>query len=488
MNILYYLFYIFLVYIFYKYFQKFKNYGPKSLKGPIPLPFFGNLLSLAPAPHVPLIKYHQQYGPVFRVWMGDTYTVVLNDVDIIKQIYVKNFQSSNAHPDTPSFHFYSDGYQGLVLSCEHDWKEKRDIVAKSLAKTKIKHLYSLLDNQVGNLIDAMGFHVESGLPFAPRKNIQRFIMNSMLRFIMDKEIPYDHQLVDGQEKSKMEGLLHHCDEVFADLGAGKLGDYIDILKPLLALYIKKSNKSLKKIIDIIHEEYIDHQNTFTEQHKTNPRDFLDVLIGEYLDDDKTNIQSIIFICFDIILAGTDTTSGTLEWCVLYLANYPEYQEMAYKELSSLIGKERKAQLSDRTSTPFLNAFIKESSRIKPVGAFGIPRMATQDIELQDYFIPKGAQILINYCGIARNPKYFKDAYEFNPHRFINSNQDFSMYGYGSRNCVGQLFANDHIYLALSNIILKYKISPTNGKKIDDSDVFGLTILPKEFNINLEERL
>ncbi|KAF2077250.1 hypothetical protein CYY_001439 [Polysphondylium violaceum] len=477
---------LFIFYIYINYFAKFKSYGKKSLKGPMPIPLLGNLHQFdwkGVRPNNPWIYFHSIYGKAYRIWMGDTYTVVINDIDLIKTLLIKNSEITLGHPDTPTFNYYSDGYVDLILSKSNDWKEKRDLISRSITKTKIKHIYKLLDHQIGNLLKCMEYHRVNEIPFTPRKNIQRYAMNTMLRIIMDKEIPYDHQGVgDGQ----MKDLLHELDILFLDMGAGKIGDYVDILKPFLFYYYKLFNTCLPRIKQIIKVEFDKHLSTFDpEQHISTPRDLFDIMINEY-QGDKEKIPSILSMGFDVIFAGTDTTSGTIEWCLMYLVNYPEYQEKCYNELISVHGNDQ-ITLDHRQSTIFLNAFIKESMRSRPIGPFGVPRSCSQDIELEHIFIPKGAQILINYCGISRNPQYFDNPYEFNPFRFINSNQDFTMFGWGKRNCPGQLLASDKIYLAIANILLNYKLKSVDGKPIDDTDYFGMTLHPSLFDIKLEKR-
>ena len=44
--------------------------------------------------------------------------------------------------------------------------------------------------------------------------------------------------------------------------------------------------------------------------------------------------------FDLFLAGSETTSTTLNWAVLYMVRYPEVQARVQEELDSVVGTDR----------------------------------------------------------------------------------------------------------------------------------------------------
>jgi len=50
---------------------------------------------------------------------------------------------------------------------------------------------------------------------------------------------------------------------------------------------------------------------------------------------------------DLFGAGSDTTSATLNWMVLYLLNYPRVQDKIHVELDSVLERERRPNLGDR---------------------------------------------------------------------------------------------------------------------------------------------
>ncbi|KAF2077247.1 hypothetical protein CYY_001436 [Polysphondylium violaceum] len=467
---------LFIIYSYFNYLSKFKSFGRKSLKGPFPLPLVGNFHQLGTTrPHIPMTKYHQQYGPIYRIWMGDVYT------------------------DTETFKYYSNHDSNLMFSKEEDWVERRDLVAGALKKSKMKHIYELLDGQVDKLMSCMSYHAKAGIAFTPKSNLQRFTINSMLRLVLNQELPYEYQDIEADESMIL--ILNQIDKVSLEFGTGKLGDYVDILRVPLRLYYNLFDKTLPTVRSIMDQEYQQHLDTFKQEYKESPRDLIDVFIN---NNDESKRSIYISMCWDLLFAGTDTTSVSMEWSMMLMANYPQFQEMAYQELVSVVGKDNNVTLSHRSQTPFINAFIKESNRKCAPGAYGVPRVSSKDLEIDDYFIPKGVCIhfiivtlllltthtvttLINYHGITRNPKYWDNPETFDPTRHLTKHQEFQIWGYGARNCVGQFFASDILYLTISNILLKFKVSSIDGGLIDEHDNWGLTLHPNPFKIKLAIR-
>ncbi|KAF2072573.1 hypothetical protein CYY_006122 [Polysphondylium violaceum] len=433
---------------------------------------------------------HEKYGPVYRVWMGDFYTIVINDIELIKKIFIQHSDIFINHPDTPTNRHYSNNYNGLIFTRDMDkWTTRRRILVSSLQKIKMKNVYSQLDVFVNQLLGSMKQHsdLDGGdqTIFYPRVHIQQFTMNIILQMIMNKKVQVEQE----------EGLKNFYDMInlaFIDLGNSKLSDWVYILQPFLSVYYKVKTDSLVPNViknQFLRKEYDEHLNSFSDEYKENPRDFIDVLINQLQESDQQEkAQVCLNICLDLIFAGVETVSGVLDWSFVYLVNNPMIQQIAYKELVDVVGKDRNVKLSDRNSTPYLNAFIKEVCRIRVVGPLGVPRTCSEDIKIDGYLFPKDAQIIPNLYGIALNSNYWENPLEFDPSRFLKQqNNGFNIFSWGPRNCPGQQLANDELYLAIGNIIKSFEVSSIDGNPIDDTGVFALSLYPKPFPVNLKSR-
>lgn len=64
------------------------------------------------------------------------------------------------------------------------------------------------------------------------------------------------------------------------------------------------------------------------------------------------------------MGASDTTSGHILTSILFLAQYPEFQEKARKELAEVCGTERMPEWSDFKKLPYINCIVKEGLRIR----------------------------------------------------------------------------------------------------------------------------
>ena len=60
------------------------------------------------------------------------------------------------------------------------------------------------------------------------------------------------------------------------------------------------------------------------------------------------VKSLCAVVNDIFGAGSDTTSTTLSWLILYLAKFPKTQAKLQAELDEVVGKSRAPTLADRS--------------------------------------------------------------------------------------------------------------------------------------------
>jgi len=74
----------------------------------------------------------------------------------------------------------------------------------------------------------------------------------------------------------------------------------------------------------------------------------------------------------MILGGTDTTAVTPIWALSLLLNNREALEKAKAELDAHVGKDRQVNESDLKNLVYLQAIIKETTRIYSATPLGEP--------------------------------------------------------------------------------------------------------------------
>eukprot|EP01132_Coremiostelium_polycephalum_P005490 gene5491-6838_t len=232
---------------------------------------------------------------------------------------------------------------------------------------------------------------------------------------------------------------------------------------LVNLYVGTPRDQIKTFIKEIHE---DHLKSLDPQ---NPRDLLDsFIIG--CKENGLDPELPINIGIDFLMGGTDTSSATIEWFTF-----------SSKPFLSLKSK-REAIYS--------NAVIKEVMRIHPIGPLGIPRVAHNDIFIDEYFIPKGTQMIQNNYTLSHSSDFWENPQDFIPERFLDDKHSdvFIPFSVGPRNCIAQSLAQEEIFAICTNFILNFQVSPLDGvDQIEEDAIFGLTLVPKPYGLKLKSR-
>ncbi|CAN1275241.1 Geraniol 8-hydroxylase [Linum perenne] len=170
----------------------------------------------------------------------------------------------------------------------------------------------------------------------------------------------------------------------------------------------------------------------------------------------------MFKCYDVVFAGTDTTTSTLEWAMAELLRNPEKLHKVQK------------------------AVINETLRLHPPLPLLIPHMAMQPCKMHGYYIPKETQILVNVWGIGRDPSTWPDPLDFKPERFLDSDTldhkgqhfEFLPFGSGRRMCPALPLASRVLPLALGSLLHEFTWAFPDGLEAQDmdmSEMMGITL-------------
>lgn len=159
------------------------------------------------------------------------------------------------------------------------------------------------------------------------------------------------------------------------------------------------------------------------------------------------------MCLDLFQAGTETTSNTLSFGLIYMVHNIDVQTKARNELDRVIGRNRLPTLNDRPDLPYIDAILCEVQRMANVAPLGIVHRATETVKFGDYIIPKDAIMLVSLYSLNMDKDYWKDPFQFRPERFVDDEgkliqhtDQFLPFGLGNLNCAE--IKNEPNYLKL----------------------------------------
>ncbi len=177
-----------------------------------------------------------------------------------------------------------------------------------------------------------------------------------------------------------------------------------------------------------------------------------------------------------LFAGHDTTSSTLLFCYYLLSSHPEALSRVLAEHDKIFGPD--ATLTHDiihqdphrlNQLPYTIAVIKEVLRLFPPAAsmrMGRPGAEIVDEEGRRY-PTEGCSVLAATFTIHRNPKYWVDAEEFRPERWLVGPEDplypakgaWRPFEWGLKSCIGQYLALLEMRIALVMTLRELRIAP-----------------------------
>lgn len=197
-----------------------------------------------------------------------------------------------------------------------------------------------------------------------------------------------------------------------------------------------------------------------QQDKQRHNDLLDMLLEARYEESGQPMteEQVIDEILIILIAGHETTANALSWSLYLLAQHPDELRIA-KEAS------RSLELHQVVANEVLNNVIRESMRLYPP-AWISDRIALENDEYADFFIPKGTVIVIFYYGLHRDDRQWSDALSFKPSRFSTEhNKDLKKiyfpFGAGPRLCIGNNFAMAEMVIFLQSFIQMFHVEPGN---------------------------
>ncbi|KAL0949758.1 hypothetical protein HGRIS_009796 [Hohenbuehelia grisea] len=260
-------------------------------------------------------------------------------------------------------------------------------------------------------------------------------------------------------------------------------------------------QALKSSSNAKYQEEIDFMSNLAEQivaerhaHPTDKKDLLNIMLSA--KDSKTGQglpeKNIIYNLLTFLIAGHETSSGTLSFVVYYLLKNPEAMRKLRAEIDSVVG-DRPIQYEDLSKLHYLIAVMRETLRLSPTAPVRTVSALQDTVLGGKYSIKAGQFITLQAYCIHRDPLVWgEDAAEWKPERMLDGKFEalppnaWQPFGYGARGCIGRPFAWQEIQLVLASIFQRFDVSladPSYTLQLQQA----LTIKPKGFYIRATPR-
>ncbi|KAJ4772790.1 cytochrome P450 family 71 polypeptide [Rhynchospora pubera] len=450
--------------------------------GPWTIPIIGSIHHLIGAghPHYALRDLSRKYGDLMYLQLGEIPSVVVSSKEAAREVLKTHdlaFSTRFAH-STVKILFYDGKDMGFAPYGEH-WRELRKIcVLELLSSKQVQSFRSVRDEEVRSMIQWISNSASSsGGIVNLSEGLLVMINNVVLRAIMGNKFK--------DQKKALNDVLKVFD-LITGFNLANLFPSSGIVNMISGTKqkAKECHWTLDQLLDSIIQEHR------TRESDGEVEDLLRVLLKLYDENSENNLLTpdiIKAVILDLITAGTDTTTVTLDWTIAELMKNPEVMQKAQTEVRQQLQGRDYITESDLAKLNFLHLVIKETMRLHPPGPL-LPRECREACKIFGYNIPKGACVLVNLWALGRDSKHWKDADDFKPDRFADMNSDVSLnalefipFGAGRRSCPGMSFGLAILELALANLLYHFNWELPCGMKPDELDMtetFGFTTRKK----------
>ncbi|XP_044758512.1 cytochrome P450 9e2-like [Coccinella septempunctata] len=432
----------------------------------------------------------------FGTYLSNFPVLVVRDLDLIKQMFVKDFEHFTDRLDI--FNARSDPIfkNNLVAAKGKQWKRLRTTLSPAFSSSKMKAMFVLIEESARKFVDhfdAMNMDViEVEMKDAFSKYANDVIASCAFGAECDS-------LKNPQNEIFLAGAAVNRTTPFKVLGVLFVILFPRLNKFLgLNVFPQKFSRFFKSIItsniktreeegiirpDLIHllmeartgKLLQDNSNLDEDTGFATVSESKDLVKSETtleITDEVITAQALIFF-----MAGYEASSTLLSFLSHEIATHPDVQEKLIKELDEQLSGSERISFETVTKLKYLDQVVTEALRKWP-SAFLLFRKCTKEYTIKPQredeaplTLPRGSLTIIPSIAAHYDPTYFENPEAFIPERFSDENKknvvpgSYIPFGIGPRNCIGSRFALLEVKCLVANILSKFEFQVTKNTNI-----------------------
>ncbi|KZV76224.1 cytochrome P450 [Peniophora sp. CONT] len=439
--------------------------------GPTGYPFIGSLRKFLDLHW--LFDECPKYGDVVYLNVAGQPTIILNTQKAASDLLDRRAISYSSRPSFVVRNKLMCGGMFLPFETHNDrWRRQRRIINEGFNKSAAARFHAAEAEEAIRLGAAL---IHDPTNFC--KHYRDYVSSAVLSVTYDRPLhggPHDQTLRTGIQ-TFIQGIVD----------SSLIGQFVDLF-PWLA-YMPEWMAKWKRDARLAFEEsssffleMVDDVEARMKQGTARP--CLVVTLLEELERFGVSRLEAAWSAGIMYAAGSETTSGILEWWSLAMIAHPDVQKRAQMELDAVVGRERPPTLADRAHLPYTVAILREVMRWRSGLPVGVPHAADADDFYEGMFIPKGTILVSNILSCNRDATiYGDDAGAFRPQRHLDEQGRLApappttkehghvSFGFGRRICVGQHVAEDTLFIAVAVLLWAFQFSKArseDGREIE----------------------
>ncbi|XP_034681202.1 xanthotoxin 5-hydroxylase CYP82C2-like [Vitis riparia] len=467
--------------------NKNKGRSPPEPSGAWPVMGHLHLLGADKPLHRTFGAIADEYGPIFSVRLGLRTALVVSSSEVAKECYTTKDKALATRPRSLAVKLM--GYDHAMFAFERHgpyWRDVRRLaMVELLSNRQHEMLKHVRDSEIKFFIQELyGQWIDNGgspVLVDMKKKFEHLVANLVMRTVAGKRCG------NGESRwcQALGDFMNLMGQFMVSDAVPFLG-WLDTVRGYTAK-MKGTARQLDQVIGRWVEEH--RQKRLSGSINEAEQDFIHAMLS-VIDDaqfsahDHDHDTVIKATCLTVMLAGNDTIAITLTWALSLLMNNPRALKKAQEELDFHVGRNQQVYESDIKKLVYLQAIIKETLRLYPVGPLALPHEAMEDCTIAGFHIRAGTRLLVNLWKLHRDPTIWSDPLEFQPERFLTKHvgldvrgQHFELlpFGSGRRMCPGISLALEVLQLTLARLLHGFELGVVADSPLDMTEGVGVTI-------------
>lgn len=458
---------------------------------------------------------------VYGMFLFGSPSFVVKDIDVIKQITIKDFDSFINHDKSFDESVDKIAGKGLFSMFDEKWRAMRNSLSPIFTSSKMKMMFETVNECAQDFVA----HYEKK---AAKDKVIIDAKDVFARFTVDgistAALGFKGDCVENEDSALFKMAISINSTSFVTNAKVFL---LNLAKPLYVFlglqFLSQEVRDFfhRVIVEVMHEREAKglfrsdiiqlllqvKNGKLDKDKKPDEKDIKNFAANIEYDvkpkDRKMNWTDEDFMAQGFIFfgAGFDTTKNLLQTLSYELAMNRNVQQELIDEVDEVLSSSEGKSVTYEAlhKMKFLDQVISESLRYwPPVG--GTNRECNKDYTIdlgngRNLLIKSGEQVFIPVSSIHRDPKFFANPNTFDPHRFDDDKKSliipgsYMPFGAGPRVCIGSRFALMEAKLLIFTILSKFTIEVCDKtpKKLEFISSFGAFEFKEKIFVELRPR-
>ncbi|KAJ3787298.1 cytochrome P450 [Lentinula aff. detonsa] len=478
-------------------YRRYTRISISHIPGPAPESFLlGNLAELFQSQvGAPDFKWNQQFGDIVRIKgpFGED-RLVVSDPKAMQYIFQTAGYGFLKWPERTEISRVLMG-RGLLWADDAIHRRQRKVMLPGFGAPESKAFVPIFLKAASNLAAQWNDLLASSIDQSVELNVASWLSRATMDSLGEAAFDYHFGALENKENELMKAYFGLMSDTLGQ--PSRRAIFTQTVMPVWYLQLMSKYSNTRRMVHARHtaqlandvaQSLIDMKSQALLHGKEN-KDVLSLLVKANASENpasRLTDEEMLAQMRTLLLAGHETSSTSLVWCILEISRHPEVQKKLREEIRAT---ERKLNGRDFTAAdfdnmPYMIAVLKESMRFHPA-VYQNYRMAAHDVILplskpitttkgktiSELPVGKGTKLVLSIAAYNRNKEVFgEDADVFNPDRWFRESEkkgptlgvvgNLLTFAGGVRTCIGWRFALYEMLSLLVEIVNNFELTPT----------------------------